>query len=138
MAQSWLLLLGSNQDSDASVRAALARLAAHGAVDLLTPIRRFGSDDGAGGQYYNALAQWRHADDGTPMLTCIRQIELELGRDRGSAEVAIDIDVLAAWIGQRWHAHAHAAEKNEFTRASVLTLLHEAGLEVMQTPRGKG
>lgn len=138
MPVRWLLLLGSNLDSDASMHAALARLAAQGSAMLLTPIRRFPSDDGSRREYYNALVEWQHAGDDSPMLACIRQLELELGRDRGNPdEVAIDIDVLARRVDDRWHAHPHAMEKHEFERALVIALLGEAGIDVIKTPQGK-
>lgn len=138
MPARWLLLLGSNQDSDASMRAALAQLAVHGAATLLTPIRRFPSDDGRRRDYYNALVQWNHAGDDAQMPARIRQMEQALGRDRGNPdEVAIDIDVLARFVDDRWHVHPHAMEKREFDRALVIVLLREAGIDIIQTPQGK-
>lgn len=133
-----LLLLGSNLDSDASMQAALAQLAGHGTATLLTPIRRFPSDDGSRREYYNALVAWCHAGENAQMLACIRQMEQALGRDRGNPdEVAIDIDVLARFVDGRWLACPHALEKGEFRRTLVNALLREAGVDVIQAPQGR-
>lgn len=124
----WLLLLGSSRAEDASLRAALQRL---GATTLLTPVQRFPADDGSARQFYNALAEWRVTDADGSAREQIRQVELALGRDRTRVdEVAIDIDLLAQWVGGQWCAHAHALDKHEFERALVLGLLRQAGVTI--------
>lgn len=129
-----LLLLGSNLDSDVRVRSALARLAACGTATLLTPIRRFASDNGGPRRYYNALVDWCAADGSEPMPSFAHRLEHELGRQRDMAtEVAIDIDLLASFVDDRWRADAHALDKREFDRASVTALLREAGIDVLMT-----
>jgi 7,8-dihydro-6-hydroxymethylpterin-pyrophosphokinase len=130
----WLLLLGSNLDTDVRVRSALARLAARGTATLLTPIRRFTSDNGDPRRYYNALVDWCAADGGGRMPAFAHRLEHELGRQRDmSEEVAIDIDLLASFVDGQWHADAHALDKRAFARASVVALLREAGIDVLMT-----
>jgi 7,8-dihydro-6-hydroxymethylpterin-pyrophosphokinase len=138
MDPAWLLLLGSNQPTDACVRAALAALAAQGRATLLAPIRRFPSDSGDRSQYYNALLEWSPLDAAAPMPALARRLEQELGRDRGHPdEVVIDIDVLATRVDGQWRAHPHAMQKREFVRPSVSALLREAAVEVLMSTRSE-
>ena len=129
----WLLLLGSSRDDDRLMRDALKQLGSCGTSRWLTPVQRFPADDDSGMVFYNALATWQPLDDSADVQTEIRQVELALGRDRSrSDEVAIDIDLLACFSGRKWHAHAHAVDKREFSRPLVQTLLQQAGVTIAQ------
>lgn len=132
-AVRWLLLLGSSRDDDRLMRDALKQLCTSGTSSWLTPIQRFPADDDSGLMFHNALATWQPAAGGTDVLAEIRRIESALGRDRSrSDEVAIDIDLLANFARQQWHALAHAMDKREFERPLVQTLLRQAGVTITQ------
>ena len=132
MTRRWLLLLGSNLSSDASVRGALARLATSGPTTLLTPIQRFPSDDGSDAEYFNALVTWQYDGDRATAVAQLKQIEAALGRNHGNAaQVTIDIDLLAECIDDHWQASLHALDKNEFGHATVAALLRQAGVVVL-------
>ena len=131
MARRWLLLLGSNLADDACLREASAVLSAIGEVDALTPIRRFPSDDGSPGEYYNLLVSLAADADREDIGERLKQLESALGRRRGhSQEVAIDIDILASASASDspWQADVHAVAKGEFARRSVRALLDETGI----------
>ncbi|HET7299393.1 MAG TPA: 2-amino-4-hydroxy-6-hydroxymethyldihydropteridine diphosphokinase [Oleiagrimonas sp.] len=131
-SRRWLLLLGSNRESDALVREALRRLDDIGPVKQLTDIRRFQAYGDGHGPYYNVLAQWRGDDERSAALSRLKALERELGRDpTDEKRVDIDIDVLGSAVaGGGWAADPHALAKNEFTREPVLALLHEAGIDI--------
>lgn len=128
----WLLLLGSNLEDDALVREALQRLAGIGEVEQLTAIRRFQAYGDGHGPYFNVLVQWRTDDERAVAHSRLKALERELGRDPADAKrVDIDIDMLGSAIDDEgWMADPHALAKGEFTREPVLTLLHEAGIDI--------
>ena len=130
-ARRWLLLLGSNLEDDAAVREALIRLNDTGRLERLTDIRRFPAYGTSHGPYYNVLAQWRVDLRRDEVLARIKTLEHALGRDPATAgRVDIDIDVLGvADDDAQWMADPHAVAKQEFTRAPVLALLREAGID---------
>lgn len=130
-APRWLLLLGSNLDDDARVRAALDALCTLGPVNQATAIRRLPAHgDASAPDYHNALATL-HADlDRDTLVAHLKRIEKELGRVRGSGRVAIDIDLLARQDGARWVADTHAFEKGDLAHAPAPLLLREAGIDV--------
>ena len=131
MARRWLLLLGSNLVSDASLREALVRLAALGEVTALTGIRQLPANNGGGRDYHNTLVVLAVDRDMQPdaLASQLKRIESGLGRHPGD-EVAIDIDILAMAEGARWKVDAHALAKREFEHAPATTLLAEAGISV--------
>ncbi|WHZ20239.1 MAG: hypothetical protein OJF55_002388 [Rhodanobacteraceae bacterium] len=131
MAHSWLLMLGSNLDSDERVHAALAALHKLGPAAFVTAIRRLPAHgDAAAPDYHNALATLESALDRTAFVANLKRIERELGRVRGSGRVAIDIDLLAHRDGERWIADPHAVEKGDLAQPPAKLLLHEAGITV--------
>lgn len=131
MPNSWLLMLGSNLESDERVRAALAALRALGSTKLLTAIRRLPAHgDANAADYYNALALLESESDRTTLVANLKHIERELGRVHGSGRVAIDIDLLACRDGSRWIADPHALEKNEFGQLSTSGLITDAGMTI--------
>lgn len=134
-SRCWLLLLGSNLESDALMREALQCLAGIGPVEQLTPIRRFQAYGDGHGPYYNVLAQWRGDDERSAAFSRLKALERELGRDPTDAKrVDIDIDVLGSAVADSgWIADPHALAKNEFTREPVLALLREAGINIPPT-----
>ncbi|MCC6596446.1 MAG: 2-amino-4-hydroxy-6-hydroxymethyldihydropteridine diphosphokinase, partial [Rhodanobacteraceae bacterium] len=95
MTRRWLLLLGSTLADDARVRAALVALGELGAVRLLAPIRHGPGSRDPRRSYFNALAELECALGRDPLIAALKAIEHTLGRRRGQAEVAIDIDLLA-------------------------------------------
>lgn len=128
MARRWLLLLGSTLADDARVRAALVALGELGAVRLLAPIRHGPGSRDPRRSYFNALAELECALGRDPLIAALKAIEHTLGRRRGQAEVAIDIDLLACGQAGRWHADAHALDKGEFAQPHTLALLQAAGI----------
>lgn len=126
-------MLGSNLDSDERMHAALAALRALGPVTRVTAIRRLPAHgDVDAPDYYNALATLESAMDGSTLVASLKRIERELGRQRGSGRVAIDIDLLACRDGARWIADPHALEKDDLGKAPAPLLLREAGIDVAQ------
>lgn len=131
MEPAWLLLLGSNRATEATLRSALARLAELGPLGVLAPIQRFPADSGTGGDYFNALARWQMPGALPDVVARLKALESALGRTHERADdVAADIDVLAAQVDGVWLATAHAVDKGEFDRATVEALLRQAGVEV--------
>lgn len=131
-SRRWLLLLGSNLEHDAVVREALHRLSDIGPVEKLTGIRRFEAYGSSPGSYYNVLVQLHAAAGRHDVMTGIKALERALGRNPATAgRVDIDIDVLAC-VGDdgQWVADPHAVAKQEFTRAPVIALLREAGIDL--------
>ena len=138
MAARWLLLLGSNLPDESCVRTALLALIKLGAPRACTPIRRMRSYDGKG-EYFNALAELSCDMQRAELDAALKQLETGLGRRRdASADVAIDIDILARHDGVRWHADAHAVAKGEFAHGAVQDLLQQAGIEVPASGSGPG
>lgn len=128
----WLLLLGSNQDSDATLRQALVALAALGVV-ACRDIQHLPPRSGVGPWYFNALAQLDCALPESVLKAALREIESAQGRDRGTPEqVAIDIDVLAMMGPDgAWRADARALAKKEFDRDPAKALLNSAAIQVI-------
>ena len=97
-----LLMLGSNRDAPANLRAALARLGEQCAVVAVSSVYQSAAEGSAGGPpYLNAAVQV--VTDQTAeafKLNVLREIEARLGRRRdGSAapgDVPIDLDI-ALW-----------------------------------------
>jgi 2-amino-4-hydroxy-6-hydroxymethyldihydropteridine diphosphokinase len=138
MDPAWLLLLGSNRPTEATLRMALARLAELGPVSVLAPIQRFPADSGTGGDYFNALARWQMAGALPDVVARLKALESALGRTHKRADdVAVDIDVLAAQVNGTWLATPHALDKGEFGRATVAALLRQAGVEVRNAAPGE-
>jgi 2-amino-4-hydroxy-6-hydroxymethyldihydropteridine diphosphokinase len=128
---SWLLLLGSNLDSDARVHAALAALRKLGPAACVTAVRRLPAHGDAGApDYHNVLATLESALDRTTLVANLKRIERELGRERGSGRVAIDIDLLASRDGARWVVDPHALEKHDIKKPPAPLLLREAGIDI--------
>lgn len=131
MTGMWLLMLGSNLDSDERVHAALAALRALGPAAPVTAIRRLSAHgDTDAPDYYNVLATLESGLDRTTLIANLKRIEHELGRVCDSGRVAIDIDVLACRDGTRWLADPHAVEKGDLDQPSTPVLLHEAGMSI--------
>ncbi|MBS0383667.1 MAG: 2-amino-4-hydroxy-6-hydroxymethyldihydropteridine diphosphokinase [Proteobacteria bacterium] len=131
MPRIWLLLLGSNFDSNERVHAALAALRALGPAALVTAILRLPAHGGARvPDYYNALATLESSLDREVLVGNLKRIEHELGRVHGSGRVAIDIDLLACRDGGRWLADRHAIEKGDLGQSPVPQLLREAGIRI--------
>ncbi len=129
MARRWLLLLGSNQPQDSTLRAALKRLGSLGATQALTPIEHLRPASGTGPWYFNALIALQADLPREALRETLRRIEAELGRDRNDpARVAIDIDLLGSQQDDLWRADAHALAKGEPTRWPTAHLLTLAGL----------
>lgn len=134
MPATWLLLLGSNLDRDERVQAALLALGALGAVTTVTAIRRVpGRGTAPTPDYYNALATLDSALERPALLANLKRIERELGREHGTASVAIDIDLLARRVDSRWQADGHARAKGDLGEPPVPGLLKEAGIVIEDT-----
>lgn len=131
MAGAWLLVLGSNLDSDERMHAALAALLNVGPAIWASPIVKSPAHGGVPApDYFNALVALESALDRAALVVNLKRIERELGRVHGSGRVAIDIDLLARRDGTRWLADPHAVEKNDLDRSPVSDLLRQAGIEV--------
>lgn len=131
MARAWLLLLGSNLDSDERVHTALAALRKLGPAEFATTIRRLPAHgDAASPDYHNVLAMLESGLDRATLVANLKRIERELGRVRGGGRVAIDIDLLASREGARWVADPHAVEKDDIERPPAPLLLREAGIDI--------
>ena len=131
MQRAWLLMLGSNLDDDARIHAALTVLATLGPTRLASSIARLPAYGGASTHdYYNALATLESSVDRDALVANLKRIERELGRERGSGRVAIDIDLLAQREGDRWIADAHAVDKGDLAQPPTRLLLAEAGISV--------
>lgn len=131
MARHWLLLLGSNQPDDGTLRAAQERLGSLGAVQALTPIEHLRPASGKGPWYFNTLIALHSELPRDGLRESLRRIEIELGRDRREPDiVAIDIDLLGWQQHDLWHADAHALAKGEPTRWPTTHLLKLAGLSL--------
>lgn len=131
MPCTWLLMLGSNLDDDARIHAALAALARLGPTRLASRIVRLPAYGGASTHdYYNALATLESGLERAALVADLKRIERELGRERGSGRVAIDIDLLAQREGDRWIADSHAVDKGDLAQPPTRLLLAEAGISV--------
>ncbi|MBS7458050.1 2-amino-4-hydroxy-6-hydroxymethyldihydropteridine diphosphokinase [Coralloluteibacterium stylophorae] len=129
-----LLLLGSNLDTSATVEVALARLGELGAVRALSPVRRMRARSGTGPDYFNVLATLASALDEAVLEPRLKAIEADLGRERGAARVAIDIDVLASRRAAGWYPGAAARRKREAEQTPARELLAEAGIVLLDAP----
>lgn len=129
-----LLLLGSTLADDGRVREALAALGEMGAVRLLAPIRHGPGSRDPQRHYFNALAEFGFAGERATLVAALKALESRLGRRRDGGEVAIDIDLLALHVDERWQADAHALAKGEFAQAHTRALLRAAALEVDLAP----
>lgn len=128
--QQWLLLLGSNRDSDQSVRQAITALAQVGSVQLLGAIEHLPPNQGNGAWYYNALLSLCSDLPAPALVSALQRIEQALGRDRSTPDsVAIDIDLLARYA-QGWVADAHAQTSGKLEQRSTLKLLADNAIRV--------
>ncbi|MBX3690187.1 2-amino-4-hydroxy-6-hydroxymethyldihydropteridine diphosphokinase [Dokdonella sp.] len=130
MSARYLLLLGSTRSDDGHVRAALHDLANLGAVKLCAPIQHGPGSRDPRRMYFNALAELEFDGEAAALVAALKAIEAGLGRQRGSAEVAIDIDLLARWVDARWLADPHALAKGEFVQAHTRALLGAADIDI--------
>ena len=128
MSAGWLLVLGSDAGSEAPIDATIAALRELGPVQALTPARRSRDDDGTGRWFTNRLVRLDSALARDGLRERLRKIERQVGRSDTSAEVLIDIDLLARSDGIAWQLDPHAAEKGEHERPHVIALLQEAGI----------
>ncbi len=133
-ASRWLLLLGSTRGSDERIHAALCELRTLGEATLRAPIQHGPGSRNARRNYFNALVEFGFDGDAEELVAALKAIEMRLGRDRDSDEVAIDIDVLAREVDGVWRADAHAIEKHEFEQVHAITLLRAAGIEIDSAP----
>ena len=129
-ASRWLLLLGSTLESDERIHAALRELRSLGDVALRAPIQHGPGSRDARRSYFNALVEVLFDGDAEGLVAALKAIEMRLGRNRASHEVAIDIDLLASQVDGIWRADAHALEKGEFEQAHAIALLRAAGVEI--------
>ncbi len=131
MARTWLLMLGSNLDSDERVHAALAALRALGPAAPVTEIRRLPAHgDASAPDYYNVLVTLESGQDRTALVASLKRIERGLGRVHGGGRVAIDIDLLARRDGACGLADPHAIEKGDLDQPPATVLLREAGIAI--------
>lgn len=131
MANAWLLQLGSNFASDERVHAAISALGGLGVAALVSSIVRSPAHgDVRAPDYFNALVTLESSLDRAGLIGNLKRIERELGRVHGSGQVAIDIDVLAGYDGERWLADEHAVEKGDLDQPPTPTLLREAGIRI--------
>lgn len=131
MPRTWLLLLGSNLDTDENLRAALTALHGIGVAAFASSIVQSPAHGGAHAHaYFNALVTLESGLDRAALVGSLKRIEHELGRVHGSGRVAIDIDLLACHDGTRWLADAHAVAKDDLAQPPTPTLLREAGIVI--------
>lgn len=129
--QRYLVLLGSNLATAERLDAALAGLAAIGGVTLLAPVTRTPARHDPTHFYFNALAQLDCTLDRDALVARMKQLETELGRVRDASHVvAIDIDLLASFIDDSWHADPHAVAKREFSQSPAREMVRAAGIRV--------
>lgn len=129
MTRRWLLLLGSNLPEDDTLRAAQERLGCAGSVQALTPIEHLRPASGPGSWYFNSLVALDSDLPRERLREVLRQIEVELGRDRSDpARVAIDIDLLGWQQDGTWQGDPHALNKGELSRWPATHLLEVAGV----------
>lgn len=93
-AVDYALVLGSNAAPARGLRLAGRRIAERFDVIACTPAMR--TRDEAGGRYLNAAMRIRTALAFDALRAALHAIEDEAGRVRGSARVALDIDIVAA------------------------------------------
>lgn len=94
VAAEHALVLGSNQQRAHNLRLAARRLGERFAVVACTPALRTRDADGV--RYLNAAVRIRSELPSQALREALRAIEDEAGRVRGSATVALDIDLVAS------------------------------------------
>ncbi len=117
------LLLGSNHRPARALRLALRRIGERFDVIACAPAMRTRDVDGA--RYLNAALCVHSELQVDALRAALRAIEDEAGRVRGSARVALDIDLVATRRDGAVQVHKPADLRREFVRV----LLAEIGFK---------
>jgi len=120
--RDYALILGSNHHRARALRLALCRISEYSQILCYAPAIRTRADDGA--RYLNAAAQVRSALGLPALRVAMQRIETEAGRQRGTPQVALDIDIVAS-RDQNGRMQTH--KQDDLQRDYVRALLAQIG-----------